>query len=111
MVPVCLAQVERWTEPGGQRVTLEAEGVPLRVVLGQIERQARVGLVYSDALDECIVRFEGYVGIDYWESELAVDPITPTEVSWVQLGDREAVCFLYDIFLDPLQGSMQGSMR
>ena len=38
--------------------------------------------------DLCIDQFEGYVGLDYNSSELAVFSIYPTEGSWAD-GDRE----------------------
>lgn len=60
--------------------------------------------------DLCIDQFEGYVGLDYNSSELAVFSIYPTEGSWAD-GDREVICALYDGDLDKLTGSMQGAAR
>ena len=67
--------------------------------------------IYFDSVGRCVDRFAGYVGIDYDQSLLVVDPITPTKDSWERDGDREIVCFLYDINLAKLEGSMQGSRQ
>lgn len=63
----------------------------------------------SGAFDGCLSRFESYVGIDYFESEIFLDALYPTAESWEQ-GDREVVCFLYEPGVR-LQGSQQGAAR
>jgi hypothetical protein len=63
----------------------------------------------SDEL--CIAQFEGYVGLDYQSSELAVFPIFPTEASWNEDDDREIICALYNADLSKLTGSMEGAAR
>ena len=65
--------------------------------------------IYVSARGGCVDRFAGYVGVSYDDSRLDVDPITPTRQSWSEESDREVVCFLYDLFLEPLEGSMQGA--
>lgn len=58
----------------------------------------------------CVDEFEGFVGVDYLDSELEVFPITPTAQSWDE-GDRVVYCALYALDLSKLTGSMQGSRR
>ena len=67
-------------------------------------------LVLDLASDGCVERFDAYVGIAYFESDLDVFPIYPTAESW-DAGDREVVCALYALDLSKLTGSMQGSRR
>jgi hypothetical protein len=61
--------------------------------------------------DLCITQFEGYVGLDYQSSALAVFPIFPTEESWNDDEDREIICALYNSDLSKLTGSMEGAAR
>ena len=56
----------------------------------------------------CLDEFDGFVGIDYLDSELDLFPITPTAESWAE-GDRVVYCALYALDLRKLAGSMQGS--
>ncbi|HJU52771.1 MAG TPA: septum formation family protein [Acidimicrobiia bacterium] len=63
----------------------------------------------SDEL--CRAQFEGYVGLDYESSALAVFPIFPTEESWNDDDDREIICALYNADLSKLTGSMEGAAR
>ncbi len=63
----------------------------------------------SSAFDGCLSRFEPYVGIDYFESEIFLDALFPTAESWEQ-DDREVVCFLFEPNVR-LQGSQQGAAR
>lgn len=46
------------------------------------------------AEEECITAFEGYVGIDYFESELWITTIHPTEETWNAVDDRELLCLI-----------------
>lgn len=57
---------------------------------------------------ECLPAFAEYVGAEYADSTLDIFPITPTSGSW-ENGDREVICALYDVDLEKLEGSMQGS--
>ncbi len=51
--------------------------------------------VFEDqAAAGCHESFEGFVGIPYEQSELYFMTLEPTEVSWVQMADREIVCLL-----------------
>lgn len=64
--------------------------------------------ILTEAESRCLPAFEDYVGRDYASSELDIFPITPTSGSWDN-GDREVICALYDLELEKLTGSMQGS--
>ena len=67
--------------------------------------------IYSIGLEQCLSHFQGYVGIAYEDSRLELDPFTPTAESWNENDDRELVCFLYDLALAPLTGSMRTSFE
>lgn len=67
--------------------------------------------IYTIGLEECLSYFQGYVGIAYKDSRLEIDPFTPTATSWNDKDDREIVCFLYDLTLAPLTGSMLASFE
>lgn len=57
----------------------------------------------------CYEAFEGYVGVDYWESELFADAVMPDEGAWAS-GERTVACTLYEPFTE-LTGSQQGAAR
>jgi hypothetical protein len=59
--------------------------------------------------EECLQRFEPYVGRDYEASSLEITTMYPTYQSWNERGDREVGCILFDMDLSKLQGSMKGS--
>ncbi len=61
------------------------------------------------ASDQCLERFESFVGMSFEESILGIYPIYPTEESWSQSSDREIVCAVYHVELEKLTGSMKGS--
>ena len=64
-----------------------------------------------NAADErCFDQFAGYVGIDYFESELEIFSIVPTQESWDD-GDRTVLCALYALDFSKLTGSMRGAAR
>jgi len=60
--------------------------------------------------DECIERFEDFVGIDYYESVIWYSAFWPSEGSWGS-GDREIICFLYEGDLSKITGSLEGAAR
>ena len=66
---------------------------------------ATVELAYQGCYD----RFEEFVGQAYETSVLEFGPFYPTGDGWNDLDDREVICFLYDIDLKKLTGSMAGS--
>jgi hypothetical protein len=67
--------------------------------------------VREEGNELCLPEFEAFVGRSYFSSTLDFDPyFTPTEETWA-VGDREIVCALYDGALEPLVGSMEGSLR
>jgi hypothetical protein len=60
------------------------------------------------AAEQCFDRFEPFVGIAYADSRLDIGTIWPTEDSWSQ-GDREALCVVFDIEHNKLEGTMDGA--
>ena len=65
--------------------------------------------ISSLAFEECLGRFDNFVGAKYEDSQLDVTIMYPTDESWKQLTDREIVCALYDLDLAKLEGSMRNS--
>jgi hypothetical protein len=61
------------------------------------------------AFDECLARFEGFVGAVYEDSSLDITALYPSSQSWGAQGDREVVCAVYDMNLGKLTGSVEGS--
>ena len=61
------------------------------------------------AYDECVQRFEPFVGSDYLTSSLDLYPMYPTQQSWNERNDREVICALFDVDLRKMQGSMRGA--
>jgi hypothetical protein len=59
----------------------------------------------------CREQFAGYVGVDYLDSSLEFGYLYPSEETWRKYDDRVVVCYLYDVDLEPLIGSMAGSGR
>jgi hypothetical protein len=64
--------------------------------------------IFNEADQECFGKFEPFVGQEYTSSRLEFSYLYPTEQSWGD-GDREIVCFLFDVNLERLSGSMRGS--
>ena len=60
------------------------------------------------ATDQCIQRFEAYVGSSYESSMLDVLIIAPDEDGWAE-GDRRIACVLYHIDFQDLTGTVAGS--
>lgn len=58
------------------------------------------------AEEGCRDRFEDYVGSSPEDSELVTSHLVPTEQSWAAADDRQVVCFLYDLGLEKLEGSV-----
>ena len=56
----------------------------------------------------CFSEFAPYVGRSYETSRLDFDFLSPTPDSWDE-GDREIICFLWDLQFAKLEGSMRGS--
>jgi hypothetical protein len=64
--------------------------------------------VVEYTLDQCVARFEEFVGRDYESSSLDVIYLFPRELSWSKLDDRRIVCAVYDLSGEPLEGSVRG---
>jgi hypothetical protein len=60
------------------------------------------------ATDQCLRRFEDYVGTPYQASSLDVAIVAPGEGGWED-GDRRIACVLYHIDFAPLTGSARGA--
>jgi len=64
----------------------------------------------EDYADEaCLAEFEPYVGAAYEDSQLQFGWLVPTQESWTEIDDRTVTCILYDMDLEKLTGSMEGS--
>lgn len=59
----------------------------------------------------CLDAFDGYVGIDFFESIYDLGPITPSERSWNVIGDREVLCVLFRVDGQPSTGSARGTAQ
>jgi Septum formation len=59
--------------------------------------------------EACLEEFEPYVDATYEASALQFGWLIPTEASWNEIDDRTVTCILYDMNLEKLTGSMQGS--
>jgi hypothetical protein len=64
--------------------------------------------VQDYAGDQCLDRFEDFVGTPYVESRLDVGTVWPTEESWEQ-GDRGALCVVFHVEHQKLEGTMDGA--
>lgn len=60
------------------------------------------------ATDQCVQRFEGYVGAPYATSSLDVLIVAPDEEGWAD-GDRRIACVLYHFDFQPLTQTVAGS--
>jgi hypothetical protein len=58
----------------------------------------------------CYDTFADCVGISYEESIYDIGRLIPTEESWA-VGDREVICFAYDIEFNKITGSINGIGR
>lgn len=65
--------------------------------------------MFDIAFDECLTRFEPFVGRGYQSSSLDIQVMYPTLQSWNEANDREVVCVLFDVDHSTLEGSMKGS--
>ena len=67
--------------------------------------------VLQDVAEEgCIARFEDYIGIDYFESDIWFSALWPSAGSWDD-GDREIICFAYEGDFSKITGSLRGAAR
>lgn len=64
--------------------------------------------VNAAAENGCLAAFEPYVGLDYASSVYDIGWFTPTQDSW-DAGDREVICFVYEVTFAKITGSVQGS--
>ena len=64
--------------------------------------------LYGYAADQCLERFEAYVGAPYEQSLLDIAVIQPDEDAWED-GDRAIACSVYHVDFSPLTGSVRGA--
>jgi hypothetical protein len=67
-------------------------------------------VVNARAEEGCIAAFEPYVGIAYAESIYDVGWFVPSADSWA-IGDREVICFAFDLTGAETVGSISGAGR
>ena len=60
--------------------------------------------------ENCLGRFEAYVGLDYDSSTYYISALVPTDSSWSQ-GDRTLMCFLHDDGESAVTGSARGAAQ
>lgn len=51
--------------------------------------------IQDGAAEGCLSAFASFVGIDYADSALMMQPIYPTQETWEQANDREILCVAY----------------
>ena len=56
------------------------------------------------AFDQCLERFEGFVGLEYESSVLDITALYPSATSWAQ-DDREVICAIFDMNGEKRTGS------
>ena len=64
--------------------------------------------VGEDALRACTTAFEDFVGVEWAASTLDHVALVPDEAAWAA-GERSARCVLFDLGLEPLEGSARDS--
>ncbi len=55
----------------------------------------------------CLENFASYVGTAYADSIYEIGSLYPTAETW-DIGDREVICFAYDMSLEQTTGSING---
>ena len=65
--------------------------------------------MFDVATEECLDRFDSFVGRAYQDSVLDIFTLYPNQYSWSQVNDREVVCAVYHIEGEKLKGSSRGS--
>ena len=63
-----------------------------------------------DVASTCASLFEGFIGLEYARSALAISYLRPDATTWA-VGDREVVCSVHDAALKPLTVSVAGIAR
>lgn len=64
--------------------------------------------VLEQSGEGCFDRFEAYVGAAYEDSRYDISSYFPTSGSWDQ-GDREVICYVYDVDRAKLTGTAKDS--
>ena len=66
--------------------------------------------ISDEVLNYCLEQFDTFVGMAYEESSLDFNAITPSSESWGE-GDREIVCYIYELDGSMVTGSLKGAAR
>lgn len=66
--------------------------------------------VFAAADEFCLPEFESFIGLPYDSSEIYYQPLTPAQVGWEELGDREVLCMAVDE-AGGVTGTLQGANR
>lgn len=64
----------------------------------------------ASADEFCYSEFAAFVGMAYEDSALGYWPLTPLQVGWEQVDDRQILCFVQDLEGGVI-GTMEGSAR
>lgn len=68
-------------------------------------------VVQQQAGEGCLAEFEPFVGLDYQSSVLDASFLSPTAQGWVELGDREVVCYVFRLDLQKVTGTLRGTAQ
>lgn len=66
--------------------------------------------VFTYAEETCIAQFDVFVDFAYVDSELDLGYFWPTEESW-DAGDRQVQCFVYELDVSQVTGTLRGAGR
>lgn len=64
----------------------------------------------GEIMDVCLGEFDAFVGMPYEESQLDFNVIYPSTESWAD-GDRELICYLYELDGSMVTGTLEGAAR
>jgi Septum formation/Protein of unknown function (DUF2510) len=73
---------------------------------GSLPDEAGINTIVEE---QCLPAFQSFVGLDYYDSELEVTFLSPTQESW-DAGDRELLCLIVDPAGD-VTGTLAGANR
>lgn len=99
------------TQPAGQVERLDCEHSHNSQVVGikKLSGNSYPGekQLYDLALKECAREFESFVGTSYRDSKWDLYPLSPTETTWQDEGERKLTCVA--LSLPEQKGSLQDS--
>ena len=83
----------------------------IAVVESEAETYPGTAQLEAEAQTACIAEFEGFVGINPFDSELFTVWLVPTLASWDRADDREIICMVGNHNGAPLVGSVRDAAR